>query len=164
MVGLSRQSILLVVYSCAVATGFTFPKATRPSASTQRGIVQPAKPAPVSDQTVIDSDATSSPLRDTLQALQALRPRGSQRIEPTSDMDTGSKPAAGKLVVVSNRLPFSVKPGAEGYQFLMSSGGLVSAMLGVMAADTMTWVGWPGIAAEGEVEQSLIRAQLAQHK
>ena len=69
------------------------------------------------------------------------------------------------LYVVSNRLPFSVKETKEGgYQFTMSSGGLVSAMLGVMEDDSMTWIGWPGISVDDEDEQDTIREQLAESK
>ena len=103
-------------------------------------------------------------LADTLQALQALRPRmPGGKAAQAGAVDATATPTS-KLIVVSNRLPFSVKPGAEGYQFIMSSGGLVSAMLGVMDDDAMTWIGWPGVSADSEDERTTIRDQLAEHK
>ena len=101
-------------------------------------------------------------LGETLQALQSLRPR--HREPPDEVIETDKHGSQSRLVVVSNRLPFSVKPGDAGYQFLMSSGGLVSAMLGVIDDDAMTWLGWPGIAADDDMEQATIRSQLAEHK
>ena len=100
--------------------------------------------------------------RQALEALQTLRPR--RRPTTPAETEDDAEPSTGRLIVVSNRLPFSVKPGDEGYQFVMSSGGLVSAMLGVMEDDEMTWLGWPGIAADAPEEQATIRDQLAEHK
>ena len=52
---------------------------------------------------------------ETLQALQALRPRR----RPMESDTSGDEPkSTSRLIVVSNRLPFSVKPGDEGYQFV----------------------------------------------
>ncbi|WFD33957.1 hypothetical protein MCUN1_000785 [Malassezia cuniculi] len=53
-----------------------------------------------------------------------------------------------RLVVVSNRLPVTIKedpslPG--GFAFSMSSGGLVSALLGTKQTMDFTWIGWPGL-------------------
>lgn len=119
---------------------------------------------PKTEEADKENESGSSVLADTLQALQALRPRmpgGKAAQEGAEDAPAKS---TSKLIVVSNRLPFSVKPGAEGYQFIMSSGGLVSAMLGVMDDDAMTWIGWPGVSADTEEERTDIRDQLAEHK
>ncbi|KAK0566624.1 Trehalose-6-P synthase/phosphatase complex synthase subunit [Tilletia horrida] len=55
-----------------------------------------------------------------------------------------------RLIVVSNRLPVTIKedPTAEdGYTFSLSSGGLVSALSGCKKEGmTFTWIGWPGIS------------------
>ena len=127
-------------------------------------------------------------LSSTLQALQNLNPLS----RPSPDVAEVSAPETGRLFVVSNRLPFSVKAGEKpgDYEFVMSSGGLVSAMLGVMKVrmpaiarsacschserltayqrppqdDSMTWVGWPGVSADAESERTTIREQLAEHK
>lgn len=50
-------------------------------------------------------------------------------------------------VIVSNRLPVSVKRGEKGLEFEASSGGLATAMSS-LEADNKVWIGWPGIDAE----------------
>jgi len=52
----------------------------------------------------------------------------------------GSRP----VVVVSNRLPFTVTQTASGPARKPSAGGLVSAMAPVLSKRGGTWVGWPG--------------------
>ena len=54
-----------------------------------------------------------------------------------------------RLVVVSNRLPVTIKmdpsvPG--GFAFSKSSGGLVSALRGTKKTMDFTWIGWPGLS------------------
>lgn len=54
-----------------------------------------------------------------------------------------------RLVVVSNRLPVTIKmdpsvPG--GFVFSKSSGGLVSALRGTKKTMDFTWIGWPGLS------------------
>ena len=65
-----------------------------------------------------------------------------------------------RLVVVSNRLPLVLSPGADGS--LVSkpgSGGLVTALLPVLRDRGGVWVGWPGIADHTtEVEAALDRS------
>ncbi|WFD29320.1 hypothetical protein MSPP1_000329 [Malassezia sp. CBS 17886] len=54
-----------------------------------------------------------------------------------------------RLVVVSNRLPVTIKADANlpgGYAFSLSSGGLVSALRGTKRAMDFTWIGWPGLS------------------
>jgi trehalose-6-phosphate synthase len=48
------------------------------------------------------------------------------------------------VIVVSNRLPVTISKNDLGYQFSMSSGGLVSALSGLKKEHTFTWIGWPG--------------------
>jgi trehalose 6-phosphate synthase/phosphatase len=66
-----------------------------------------------------------------------------------------------RLLIVSNRLPFSVKPGARRgeYEFAPSAGGLVSALSSYIERRSAEdpdfeclWVGWPGgtVAVEDE--------------
>ncbi|HEY7510548.1 MAG TPA: bifunctional alpha,alpha-trehalose-phosphate synthase (UDP-forming)/trehalose-phosphatase [Vicinamibacteria bacterium] len=52
--------------------------------------------------------------------------------------------AAGKLVVVSNRLPFTLRPADGGWRTARSSGGLATAMGPTVARTGGVWVGWPG--------------------
>jgi hypothetical protein len=50
-----------------------------------------------------------------------------------------------RLIVVSNRLPVTIKRGEDGkWSFSMSSGGLVSALSGCKKQMDFTWIGWPG--------------------
>lgn len=53
---------------------------------------------------------------------------------------------ADNLLVISNRLPVTIKRRENGeYDFTMSSGGLVSALSGLKKSTTFTWFGWPGM-------------------
>jgi trehalose-6-phosphate synthase len=52
-----------------------------------------------------------------------------------------------RLVIVSNRLPISVKKTNNGsdWTFQLSSGGLVSALQGLQKTTKFLWIGWPGM-------------------
>ncbi len=66
------------------------------------------------------------------------------------DVRTSGGPAQGSspLVVVSNRLPFTVTQGGDGPRYERSPGGLVSALDPALAERGGVWVGWPGTATE----------------
>ena len=50
-----------------------------------------------------------------------------------------------RLVVVSNRLPFTVSPGPDGeLQRQASAGGLVTAVAPVVSQSGGLWLGWAG--------------------
>jgi len=52
----------------------------------------------------------------------------------------------GRLLLVSNRLPITIKRSDDGsYAFSMSSGGLVSGLSGLSKTTTFQWYGWPGL-------------------
>ncbi len=59
-----------------------------------------------------------------------------------------------RLLLVSNRLPITIKRSEDGkYEFSMSSGGLVSGLSGLSKTTTFQWYGWPGLQVpEDEVE------------
>ncbi|KAF2023504.1 glycosyl transferase [Setomelanomma holmii] len=61
----------------------------------------------------------------------------------------------GRLLLVSNRLPITIKRSDEGkYEMSMSSGGLVSGLSGLSKTTTFQWYGWPGLEVpEDEVKQ-----------
>lgn len=63
---------------------------------------------------------------------------------PASPTDeNGPKP---NLILVSNRLPVTVKQQVDGnYSFSMSSGGLVTGIMGMAKQVNFTWYGWPGL-------------------
>jgi trehalose 6-phosphate synthase len=53
--------------------------------------------------------------------------------------------SAGNVLVVSNRIPVTLKRSPSGsYQYNMSSGGLVTALQGLKKTSTFQWFGWPG--------------------
>jgi trehalose 6-phosphate synthase len=50
------------------------------------------------------------------------------------------------LLLVSNRLPVTIKPKEDGgYDYTMSSGGLVSGLAGMTKTTTFHWYGWTGL-------------------
>jgi trehalose 6-phosphate synthase len=52
----------------------------------------------------------------------------------------------GRLLLVSNRLPITIKRSNDGkYTFSMSSGGLVTGLSGLSKSTTFQWYGWPGL-------------------
>lgn len=62
-----------------------------------------------------------------------------------------------RLIVCSNRLPVTLtKNSSQGWNYTMSSGGLVSALSGLKKEMQFTWIGWPGplqdLTKEGEEE------------
>lgn len=59
----------------------------------------------------------------------------------------------GRLVVLSNRLPFTVRQGRHGVTIERSAGGLVAALEPAMARRGGTWIGWPG--APGRLESRI---------
>jgi trehalose 6-phosphate synthase len=66
----------------------------------------------------------------------------------------------GRLLLVSNRLPITIKRSDEGkYDMSMSSGGLVSGLSGLSKTTTFQWYGWPGLEVP-EDETEGLNAQL----
>jgi trehalose 6-phosphate synthase/phosphatase len=64
------------------------------------------------------------------------------------------KPRTGaRLIVVSNRLPLTLKKTAEGWDTVRSSGGLASAMNPLLARNRGEWIGWSGDTEEGERQE-----------
>lgn len=70
-----------------------------------------------------------------------------------------------RLVVVSNRLPFTVGRNADEWEFSASSGGLVSALSAYLATKRAEdpdfrclWVGWPGAVVPSH-EQARVKAK-----
>jgi trehalose 6-phosphate synthase len=64
------------------------------------------------------------------------------------------------LLVVSNRLPITIKRSDDGnYEFSMSSGGLVSGLSGLAKSTTFYWYGWPGLEVP-EADVPLVKQKL----
>jgi trehalose 6-phosphate synthase len=52
----------------------------------------------------------------------------------------------GRVFIVANRLPITIKPCSDGsFDYCLSSGGLVSGLKGLAKAVNFKWFGWPGI-------------------
>jgi trehalose 6-phosphate synthase/phosphatase len=71
------------------------------------------------------------------------------------------KPVAGRrLIVVSNRLPTTLKKTEQGWETIRSSGGLASAMNPLLAKTGGDWIGWAGDSGEedGEERQAILGA------
>jgi len=67
----------------------------------------------------------------------------------------------GRLLIVANRLPITIKQHDDGSDdFGMSSGGLVSGLNGLSKAIKFKWFGWPGIDVHRNDKDNL-RKQLA---
>jgi trehalose 6-phosphate synthase len=63
----------------------------------------------------------------------------------------GSQGDDSRLLLVSNRLPITIKRSDDGkYDFSMSSGGLVSGLSGLTKSTTFRWYGWPGLEVPEE--------------
>ena len=75
---------------------------------------------------------------------------------------TQNQPASsGRLLLISNRLPITIKRSDDGqYSFSMSSGGLVTGLSGLSKATKFQWYGWPGLevpeAEVGPMRQRLL--------
>ncbi|KAJ4409187.1 Trehalose-6-P synthase/phosphatase complex synthase subunit [Gnomoniopsis sp. IMI 355080] len=59
-----------------------------------------------------------------------------------------------RLLIISNRLPLTIKRTDDGqYNFSMSSGGLVTGLSGLSKTMSYEWYGWPGLEVpEGEID------------
>src|ERR1700712_369509 len=66
----------------------------------------------------------------------------------------------GRLLIVSNRLPITIRRSDDGtYAFSMSSGGLVSGLSGLSKSTTFQWYGWPGLEVP-EAEIPVVKQRL----
>ena len=54
----------------------------------------------------------------------------------------------GKLIVVANRLPFSITRRADEFYFRPSPGGLAAGLSSLPETFERLWIGWPGIASD----------------
>lgn len=90
------------------------------------------------------SNMTSTPAIPRNSLLTTLSP-GLFTTADMSDIDEKPTPK-GRLLLVSNRLPITIKRSDEGhYDFSMSSGGLVAGLSGLSKTTQFQWYGWPGV-------------------
>src|SRR5688500_7712184 len=70
--------------------------------------------------------------------------------------------AQGRLVVVSNRLPFSLKRADEGWTVQRSAGGLATAMDPLLKETGGIWIGWPGDSSDlNDADRARVLAEQA---
>ncbi|KAL1894098.1 Trehalose-6-P synthase/phosphatase complex synthase subunit [Ceratocystis pirilliformis] len=70
------------------------------------------------------------------------------------------QPPPGRLLLLSNRLPITIKKSEDGgYSFSMSSGGLVTGLSGLSKTTSFQWYGWPGLEVPEE-DAATMRSQL----
>lgn len=70
---------------------------------------------------------------------------------------TKDDPKSGRLLLVSNRLPITIKRTDEGqYNFRVSSGGLVTGLSGLSKSTKFQWYGWPGLEVPEAEQQDLM--------
>ncbi|KAJ6441034.1 Alpha,alpha-trehalose-phosphate synthase [Purpureocillium lavendulum] len=61
-------------------------------------------------------------------------------------VDSNAQAPPGRLLLLSNRLPITIKRDDDGsYTFSMSSGGLVTGLSGLSKTTSFQWYGWPGL-------------------
>ncbi|KAH3681916.1 hypothetical protein WICPIJ_007112 [Wickerhamomyces pijperi] len=67
-------------------------------------------------------------------------------------------PVTGNILVVSNRIPVTLKRSPEGtYEYNLSSGGLVTALQGLKKTSTFQWFGWPGWEVPEEEQEQVTK-------
>ncbi|KAJ5886073.1 uncharacterized protein N7473_008747 [Penicillium subrubescens] len=67
------------------------------------------------------------------------------------------------LIIVSNRLPLSIKRVDGTYQSSISSGGLVTALSGLTKSTEFRWFGWPGIEVKDSKDREEVCKSLDEH-
>ena len=76
-------------------------------------------------------------------------------MSPTVDLEH-EEVAPGRLLLLSNRLPITIKRSEDGsYDFSMSSGGLVTGLSGLSKTTSFKWYGWPGLEVPDNEEEGL---------
>ncbi|CAK4004427.1 glycosyltransferase family 20 [Lecanosticta acicola] len=75
-----------------------------------------------------------------------VSPSGSVSFSTMPSLGDDQPSPKGRLLLVSNRLPITIKRSDEGhYDFSMSSGGLVAGLSGLAKTTKFQWYGWPGV-------------------
>ncbi|MCU1313778.1 MAG: trehalose-6-phosphate synthase, partial [Acidobacteriaceae bacterium] len=82
-------------------------------------------------------------------------------MNPRRSAATSATSSHHHLLVISNRLPISIKEEAGQLTAAPSSGGLVSALAPILAAYGGTWIGSTGIPSDSQAHQEQVRAVLA---
>lgn len=69
----------------------------------------------------------------------------------------------GNLLIISNRLPITIKKENDNYKYNVSSGGLVTGLSGLSKATRFQWFGWPGLEIPGEDVERVTRELHEKH-
>ncbi|KAJ5188939.1 hypothetical protein N7491_005261 [Penicillium cf. griseofulvum] len=67
------------------------------------------------------------------------------------------------LIIVSNRLPLSVKRVNGAFESSLSSGGLVTSLSGLTKSTKFQWFGWPGIEVKDPKDREEVKKSLEAH-
>ncbi|RMD40379.1 hypothetical protein DV735_g4747, partial [Chaetothyriales sp. CBS 134920] len=78
-----------------------------------------------------------------------------------SSQPAGAAGGEHRLLLVSNRLPITIKRSNDGkYDFSMSSGGLVTGLSGLKSTTKFSWYGWPGLEVpDSEIGEVTMRLE-----
>jgi len=73
--------------------------------------------------------------------------------------------ADGRVLIVSNRLPVTLRESSGGVEVVPSAGGLVSGLRRYFESASATWIGWPGplSAAASRAGRGSLDAEFASH-
>jgi len=85
--------------------------------------------------------------------------------EKTNNNNSNNETKRGnRLIVVSNRLPISIKRfPTKSWDVKLSSGGLVASLEGLKQKMKFIWIGWPGVEVEEKERPTVNRICLDQH-
>lgn len=72
-------------------------------------------------------------------------------------------PSKRNLIIVSNRLPLSVKRVDGEFKSSLSSGGLVTSLSGLTKSTEFRWFGWPGIEVKDPKDREGVSRSLDVH-
>jgi trehalose 6-phosphate synthase/phosphatase len=87
-------------------------------------------------------------------SLEGSMPSAGVDVQPAAHPGEPRTPgkAPRRIIVVSNRLPLTLRRVADGWRTERSPGGLATALGPVMARMQGVWIGWPGESPEGPSE------------
>lgn len=112
-----------------------------------------------------DNDNEEEILEQIKHLQQKLLKHREKSTQPSSESSFPGhqEERAQRLLVIANRLPVTLKHDAKSgeWNFKMSSGGLVSALMGVKNFE-MVWVGWPGSYVDDVEQQEIIEDKLGE--
>ena len=71
-----------------------------------------------------------------------------------------------QTIIVSNRLPISIRKVGGKFDYYPSAGGLATGLADLVKQSDTIWIGWPGVAKDEleDGDEELIRKELAKHR